>query len=126
MCNCGSNKHYSVCCEPLLKGITRAQSAETLMRSRYTAFSIHNMDYLLSTTDPQTRNLFDLKTNSAWAQSVKFIKLNILNSSEERNNGFVEFEAHYQSKDGKIHIHRERSKFRRIEGVWYYKEGKIV
>ena len=37
LCPCGSEKIYTECCEPLIKGDRVAETAEALMRSRYTA-----------------------------------------------------------------------------------------
>ena len=39
-CPCGSLLAYAVCCGPLLTGERHAETAEALMRSRYTAFAV--------------------------------------------------------------------------------------
>lgn len=42
-CPCGSSRSYADCCEPFVTGAAKAQTAEQLMRSRYTAFSVQAM-----------------------------------------------------------------------------------
>lgn len=47
-CPCGGGV-YRDCCGPLHRGDQRAQTAEQLMRSRYSAFVREELDYLLAT-----------------------------------------------------------------------------
>ena len=46
-CPCGSQQTFENCCQPLLAGMAFADTAEALMRSRYSAFSTGNIDYLI-------------------------------------------------------------------------------
>lgn len=126
-CHCGKNLDFTVCCQPLIEGQQTAPSAEALMRSRYSAFVIKNMDYLLKTQDPQTRDEFDLQSNQEWADSVVFLGLEILRSEESGNKAQVEFKARFQEQNsGIMSVHHEISKFRQQKGVWYFRSGKIV
>ena len=53
-CPCGSSLVYGSCCGPLHWATTRAETAEQLMRSRYTAFVLGDVDYLIAThLDPE-------------------------------------------------------------------------
>jgi SEC-C motif-containing protein len=54
-CLCGSSLTYQQCCEPLHSGQTQALTAEALMRSRFTAYAMHNAAYLLTSWDTSTR-----------------------------------------------------------------------
>ena len=54
-CPCGSLLAYAACCGPLLAGECRAETAEALMRSRYTAYAVADEAYLLRTWHPRTR-----------------------------------------------------------------------
>jgi uncharacterized protein YchJ len=38
------------CCQPLLDKTAKARTAETLLRSRYTAYALKNADYIADTT----------------------------------------------------------------------------
>lgn len=95
------------------------------MRSRYSAFSKQNIDYIEKTTDPQTRQTFDTKANAEWAKQATFTKLEVLSSKEEGTKGFVEFKAHYLM-DGQEHMHHEKSRFRKQDGRWFFREGKVI
>jgi SEC-C motif-containing protein len=125
-CPCQSNQEFKDCCEPLLSGEREATTPEELMRSRYSAFTTKNIDYIAETTDPQTRTNFDMKANEDWANAAHFIKLEILKSSAEGNKGLVEFKATFQVGDEDPQVHHEISKFRKQGGVWYFREGKIL
>ena len=46
-CYCGNSIPFQDCCEPYIKGITNAPTAEKLMRSRYSAFATGAADYLV-------------------------------------------------------------------------------
>lgn len=118
-------KPFASCCQPLLDGEI-ASTPEALMRSRYTAFTRMDMEYVQTTTDPQTRLTFDMPTTRTWAESSEFFKLEVLRSQAEGNKGMVEFRAHFRLKDGSEKIHHEISKFRKQAGVWYFRDGKVL
>src|SRR6476469_5493828 len=111
-CPCGSLKNEKDCCISIIRGERQASSPEELMRSRYTAFILKDMDYIFKTTDPQTRTEFDMKANQEWAEQAKFLKLEILKASEDGNKGMVEFKATFQVGDQDPQVHHEISKFR--------------
>ena len=48
-CPCHSKKRYADCCGPLHKGTRPAATPEELMRSRYSAFALGEVDYLAKT-----------------------------------------------------------------------------
>jgi len=123
-CPCGTGEDYKKCCEPYVELSRPAPTAETLMRSRYSAFALKKPTYLEDTTDPQTRQKFDFRANAAWALEATFTGLEILKASEEGNKGVVEFRARF-TQGGEPHVHHEKSKFRKQAGVWFYREGQI-
>jgi SEC-C motif-containing protein len=69
LCPCGSNKLYAVCCGRYLEQHEIAPTAEALMRSRYTAYTLLREDYVLSTwhasTRPEKLSLAD-ETKTQW------------------------------------------------------------
>jgi SEC-C motif-containing protein len=94
-----------------------APSPEALMRSRYTAFVRHNVDYLLATWHPDTRpHPLDLAGSPDWAS------LRILSSGEQGDKGTVHFQAIYRTPGG-WGVLEEHSQFRIIGGRWYYLTG---
>lgn len=48
-CPCGSTEEFESCCSPYISGNRLAPTAEALMRSRYTAFTLGDLDYIEST-----------------------------------------------------------------------------
>ncbi|QDK37164.1 YchJ family protein [Bdellovibrio sp. NC01] len=123
-CPCGSQKDYKECCAPLHAGAAKAETAEALMRSRYSAFAKNQMQYLKDTTDPQTLQNIDEEANQEWADRAKFLKLEILKAEEKGTKGTVEFKAFY-SVDDEEYIHHEVSTFRKQNGEWFFKSGKV-
>lgn len=55
ICPCGSTKPYADCCARYVDNNEPAPSAEALMRSRYTAYTLQREDYLLASWHPSTR-----------------------------------------------------------------------
>ncbi len=123
-CPCGIPKDYTLCCQPLHIGTQIAKTAEQLMRSRYSAFAKNLVDYLVNTEHPDNRSI-DLKESIRLSQiNVKWIKLTILETqkgSEKDDEGIVEFSAVY--RDHNPRQFRERSRFQKLGGLWYYLDG---
>lgn len=125
-CYCQSAKNFSDCCEPYINGEAVAETPEILMRSRYSAYCLKNFDYLEETTDPQAIGEVNHAANQEWAESVEFLKLEILATSVDKNKGLVEFKASFKEKGkDEIHVHHELSKFRKHQGVWYFRDGQV-
>lgn len=93
---------------------------ESLMRSRYTAYTQNNLDYIEKTMRGEALKRFDRKGGNG----VEWIKLDVLFSEEERNAGTVQFIAHfrYQGEERLLH---EISSFQKINGKWYYTKGIV-
>lgn len=119
-CYCGSGKFFKECCEPLIEGIEKAPTAEALMRSRYSAYCVVNVDYLLKTTHPKTRKMFSRESINEFATHNQWIKLEIINSS----TNIVTFKAFYINDSLQAQSHYERSTFQQEDGVWYYVKGE--
>lgn len=114
-CLCGSDKAFSDCCQPYLSGAKPVPTAEALMRSRYTAYTLGDVQYLLDSwyhlTRPETIEL---------ERDVQWLRLNILASSTDQ----VKFVATYRV-NGKANKLRENSRFIREEGRYYYLDGVV-
>lgn len=119
-CPCGLGAYIS-CCQPLHLGQTKAESAEQLMRSRYSAFAKHEIDYIEKTTALGQQKALDLSAIAAWSKANQWLKLEIVQANEklDKKHALVEFKAHYH--DGKnTDIHHEVSHFVRHEEHWYF------
>ncbi|VAW73436.1 hypothetical protein MNBD_GAMMA15-1286 [hydrothermal vent metagenome] len=127
-CPCGSDSPLNACCKPVIDGTTKASTAEALMRSRYTAYTLQNIDYLASTLDPKELHGFDKDGTAAWACESTWIGLEIINTSagsSDDTEGSVEFKARFKQNDV-IQEHHEVSRFQKTDGVWLYSGGKDV
>tara|TARA_Y100001934_G_scaffold60610_1_gene75109 strand:+ start:2157 stop:2693 length:537 start_codon:yes stop_codon:yes gene_type:complete len=121
-CPCGSNFPYTDCCGPLIRGTSFADTAEDLMRSRYTAFTENNWEYLVLTSHPQEKKEMARLESTLVDQGAKWKRLEItrtLKGGREDNEGQVDFVAHYV-RAGTSEELRESSKFYKINGHWVY------
>lgn len=126
-CPCGSNKPFSFCCEPAIEGHKPSKTAEALMRSRYTAFALGAVDYIINTTAEENRNPEDAEIIAEQVQATTWVGLRILDSvagTASDSTGIVEFSARFEAGDQSGELH-ERSNFRKENDHWYYIDGEI-
>jgi len=126
-CPCGSGQPYSSCCAPYITGAAVAQSAEALMRSRYSAYAEHAIDYLGDTLHPEHRNDWDRDATRRWSEAAEWLGLEIVSTEGGQpgeTEGWVEFIASYNEK-GELKRHHERSRFAAAGGRWYYVDGEL-
>lgn len=123
-CPCKSGKTYSLCCLPIIEGSCNAQTAEALMRSRYTAYTQANGNYLMKSHHVSTRPLNEKKHIEKWAASVTWLGLHILKTEKKTDTEeIVEFKAIFREKGLLSFIH-EASTFTKEKGTWFYVSGK--
>lgn len=123
-CPCGSRLPLDQCCEPYIKGTTLAPTPEALMRSRYTAFVLHNMEYLQKTMRGEPLKSFDPAETLQWLAHVTWVGLTVMKTKQKSSTvGYVSFDAQYRNQDQLHHI-CEKSEFHRIQNQWYYIGGK--
>ena len=122
-CPCGSNKNYSECCGIYINNASNPETPEKLMRSRYTAYTQANIDYIMRTMKVPALSHFHAESTKQWAMTVEWLGLEIKHSTIDENKGFVEFIAYFNEQGKKNCIH-ERSEFHRLNGQWYYVDGK--
>ena len=120
VCPCSSGLAFIECCEKYILGYETAPTALALMRSRYSAYVVKNADYLVATTHESTRNLFSKDEILRWASENQWQKLEIVSFEET----IVEFKAFFRGPDAKAYIHHERSTFEKVNGHWYYIDGR--
>ena len=128
-CYCCSNKTYADCCQPFIDGKSKPATAETLMRSRYSAYVLKDVDYLLHTTHPSTRRFFDRESTKNWARQSAWQKLEVISIADGNAKdkiGTVEFKAYYLDSNSQPHIHHEHSRFIKELGKWFYVDGKVM
>jgi SEC-C motif-containing protein len=119
---------YAECCQPYVEGAAKAPSAEALMRSRYSAFAVGAIDYLVETVAPEARGDMDKASLTAWSKESHWGGLDIAETVDGQPGdatGIVEFVAHF-SRNGKRETHVERSTFRfdAPQGRWFFVDGE--
>lgn len=126
-CPCGSGLQYSACCLPYLQRTASAPTPEALMRSRYSAYVNHDVDYLIATWDPdhqpeQWRHAIEESCHGTHWQGLTLLACSPGNGPDE---GYVEFAARYAdaTTPQRIVLMRERSRFLRRYDRWYYVDG---
>jgi len=88
------------------------------MRSRFEAFRDGDADWLLASWHPSTRPAsIDLSDNPRW-RGLQI--LDRVDGGPGDRTGVVEFRATYLVAGGGVGILRERSRFVREGGRWYY------
>ncbi|MDR7355592.1 SEC-C motif-containing protein [Corynebacterium felinum] len=121
-CPCGSGMVFGSCCEPIIRRVKNAPTAQALMRSRFSAFCVGDCDYLLYSWAPETAPV-DLELD----EDLRWERLEILSTDEGGlfdQSGTVTFVAHYRAR-GSAGFQRECSSFRRHEGRWVYVDGEL-
>jgi len=121
-CPCESGKTFKKCCEPFISGAKQAETAEQLMRARYTAYTQVEMDFIEKTHDPKTRDETDMEANRKWAESTKWKGLEIIATKQGGAHdevGTVTFKAKFETDEG-LQDHQELSLFRKQDGRWYF------
>lgn len=98
------------------------------MRARYSAYVLNQVDYILKTHDPDIEDRGDRKEIESWSTQAKWLGLEIVSTEAGGagdETGVVEFIARYKMK-GQSLAHHERSRFRKIDGAWFYQDGEMV
>ena len=117
-CPCGSGIALDDCCGKWHQG-QPAPSAERLMRSRYSAYTLSLIDYLVATTLPAQQAALDRDSMRAWSLGSTWLGLEVEGSELIDTHAFVTFTARWHDSDGE-HRHRERSAFVQQAGRWYF------
>ena len=108
------------CCGLYHAGLA-APDAESLMRSRYSAFVRDDVPYLLATWHSSQRPAeLTLEAGAKWlGLEIKQHRMTGTDSAE------VEFVARFRVGGKAIRQH-ERSRFVREEGRWFYVDGDVL
>ncbi|MDO4918831.1 YchJ family protein [Kocuria sp.] len=120
VCPCGGvpdGASLAACCGPALAHEAWPETAEALMRSRYTAFATGAEDHLFRTWHPRTRPQ-DTSTDPGTVWTGLGVE-RVVDGGPEDEHGVVEFTAEYVSggRPGSMH---EVSEFTRRAGRWMY------
>lgn len=120
ICPCGSGNLLLACCGPYHEGHP-APCAEALMRSRYSAYVLGLIDYLVATTLPAQQAGLDRQSISAWSAQSTWLGLEVESSEVfggQPEHAFVTFTARWHDSQGE-HSHRDREKPFRLDQRFY-------
>ena len=121
-CPCGQQRSLRHCCGAFIFTPATAPTAETLMRSRYTAFCLREADFLLATWHPSTRpKTLEFDPAQHWL-GLKIIACQGGKGSD--SHGQVEFLARYKIQ-GRAYRLQETSRFLHLAEGWVYLDGDI-
>jgi len=111
---------FAACCGRYLDHFDAAPApdAESLMRSRYSAFVLERAEYLRDTWHASTRPaMLDFEPGAKWlGLTVRDHRVTGADAAE------VEFVARYRVAGRPVRLH-ERSRFVREGGRWFYVDG---
>ena len=130
-CPCGSKKLFSECCKPFIQGDTKPGHCEQLMRSRYTAYSMGEADYLIKTWHPSKQGQLNRGALLQSAKETQWLRLEIVKSDQKSGLGTVEFNAFFKDRGaeqgigGSINCLHEVSRFEKIADQWLYLDGDV-
>lgn len=99
------------------------------MRSRYSAYVVADVNYIIATTHLSTRKLHDPNSIIQWAKSSTWQKLEIISKQAGEANdsaGKVEFKAYFLDANKRAQVHHEYSNFSKENGLWFFVDGRVV
>lgn len=122
LCPCDSGQPYADCCGPWHAGLSEgvhAPTPEALMRSRYSAYVLGLIDYLLATWHGST------SPGELELSPVKWLGLEVRHTMASGDAGVVEFVARLRDGGRAQRLH-ETSRFVREAGRWLYIDGQMA
>lgn len=126
LCPCGSSKKYINCCGEYIETARLPKTAEQLMRSRYTAYTLSKIDYIKKTMAGPALKKFNEKEALEWSQNSTWLKLEVLNHETDKSDpqkSYVEFKAYYLY-NGSPQVLHECSVFKKVDSKWFYFKAK--
>jgi len=123
---CGAGNALSTCCAPFIDAASKAETAEQLMRARYTAHTLAKMKFIVETHHPSSRGEIDEAATEKWAAESDWLGLDIRDvDTSEENTTRIEFTARYRDPDKQRHTHHEVGVFEKYHGQWYFRDAEV-
>jgi len=126
-CPCESKEEYKNCCYPFHQKKDFPETAEALMRSRYSAFALKLPEYLIETANIKSAEK-EFKALDENLENIEYVGLQIVSTMQGKADdkiGKVEFIASYKHNDT-LATHHEISKFKRFQKHWIYDSGEVL
>ncbi len=126
-CPCGSGTDYPSCCEPIIDGSREPDQAVQLMRARYTAHTLADVDFIIASHHPDTRHEINESTTRDWAKNSQWLGIDIHSVTGGTHNddkAEIEFVVSYRDSNGERQRHHEVSEFEKKDSKWYFKDAQ--
>ncbi|MEW6551996.1 MAG: YchJ family metal-binding protein [Campylobacterota bacterium] len=128
-CPCGSGEKYKKCCGIFHKG-ANPKNALLLMKSRYSAYVVGEVNYIIKTTHPDNK---EYKSDLAeWKRDIKsfsdetdFVRLEVFDFIDGVEEAFVTFRVTMKLEDTYTFF-TEKSRFLKVDGRWLYVDGEFI
>ena len=145
-----STLSYQDCCQPYHDAFyngevdkavgIKAETAERLMRTRYSAFVLVKPEYIVKTTVPTQQSFLDVNAIESWAKETDWAGLEIVEHTPKlgKRHAQVEFKAYFNTKENagdlaeKIQAHHELSAFVKVTNKandnarWYFLDPTVA
>ena len=121
LCPCGSGKSFDHCCGRFIVRGESPQTAEELMRSRYTAFVFNDLNWIRLTWAHEK-----CPEDVSCSPSIKWIDLTVKSHKKiDEMHATVEFVA--RARDGATGAFRMHaiSRFEKRDGRWFYVDDAL-
>jgi len=128
LCPCKSGKTFGECCAPIIAGETKAETAEQLMRARYTSYVTGDIGFLKTSAVKAVQEEFDEEASKAWSRAAEWHGLEIVaveKGGAKDKEGTVEFRALYTA-NGEFCNHHELSTFVKEKDGWKFADGEML
>ena len=128
LCPCKSGKTFGECCGPIIAGEAKAETAEALMRARYTSYVTGDVLFLKNSATKEVQDDFNEEASKAWSRAAEWHGLEIIRTeggTKRHKKGVVEFRALYTAND-EFCNHHEVSQFVKEEDGWKFADGELV
>ena len=127
-CPCNSGLTYGECCGPILDGTKKAETAEALMRARYSAYATEHVAFLRDSAVKAVQDEFDEQASTTWSRAAQWHSMEIIRTEKGQKDdttGVVEFRATYTA-NGEFCNHHEVSTFVKEADGWKFEDGELV
>jgi len=124
-CPCGSKEPFKNCCQPFIQKTSNPITAEQLMRSRYSAYTIKDAQYIFDTYANKSQKEQSITDIKVWANEVNWLRLDVLEGNSTAHPDQVTFVALYLVEN-KLYSMSETSRFIIENEQWRYLDGELV
>ncbi|PIR23076.1 MAG: hypothetical protein COV44_04965 [Deltaproteobacteria bacterium CG11_big_fil_rev_8_21_14_0_20_45_16] len=95
------------------------ESAKSLLEKRYECFTKGDVDFILESHHPETKEQIQRQAVEEWSKNSKWHGLKVDSVDEKSDKTVIDFTVIYE-RDFEKRFHREIAEFKKHEGKWFY------